>query len=140
MPNEHKRSTEIFRCSLNSLRKFSIFFAIFGYHIIFKNFVLGVVDSGKHREPLKRIKRQLFSVNLGLKLILIFILLKSSSVIIIEHHAFSSFLVLGNHAMFWIISSVFINSRSRLNNIKFNKLWRKLSLKLQVLTQYTSRK
>ena len=38
MPNEHKRSTEIFRCSLNSLRKFSIVFGHFWVPYIFFKF------------------------------------------------------------------------------------------------------
>ena len=68
MPNEHKRSTEIFRCSLNSLRKFPIVFCHFWVpYIFFKLFPW----SGQLRKTWRVIEKNkmgnFFSVNLHLK-------------------------------------------------------------------------
>ena len=58
--NDHKQLSEIFWCSLNFQWKFSIIFCHFRYYIFSSNFFLGVVNSGKHGESLKRIKRATF--------------------------------------------------------------------------------
>ena len=68
MPNEHKRFTEIFRCSLNSLRKFSIVFCHFWVPYIFFKFCPW---SGRLRKTWRIIKKNkkgnFFPVHLDLK-------------------------------------------------------------------------
>ena len=73
MPNEHKRSTEIFRCSLNSQRKFSIVFLPFlGTIYLFQTFSLEwSTQENMENQSLKIIEKNkkgnLFPVHLDLK-------------------------------------------------------------------------